>query len=161
MDLDYLRVRTVIDPATGCWIWLKGKTQKGYGTVTGWDFKAKKVRGYLAHRLAFQFATGITLRPREVVAHSCDTPSCINPAHLERSTPSRNEYDKVARGRHHQAKKTHCIHGHALSGRNLIVRTDGRGRNCRECGRTAQARYHSRGAGLDLGASLPSFFLEG
>lgn len=40
---------------------------------------------------------------------------------------------------------THCVHGHPLSGDNLIVRAEG-WRNCRQCMNEAARRYQARKA---------------
>lgn len=43
------------------------------------------------------------------------------------------------------SKKTHCKHGHPLTGSNLYVRPDG-DRACRECRKLADQRHKSRNA---------------
>ena len=56
--------------------------------------------------------------------------SCVNPEHLEAVTPRMN----VLRSNNPmslQAKQTHCIHGHPLSGYNLMITK--KGRQCRTC----------------------------
>lgn len=44
-----------------------------------------------------------------------------------------------------RAKQTHCIHGHELSGYNLIIRRGG-GRACRACNNEAGRRYRKKAA---------------
>jgi hypothetical protein len=60
----------------------------------------------LAHRVAYQLATGTTLadepklRPGSVcVLHTCDNPPCCNPAHLRLGTQGENVRDAAAKGR--------------------------------------------------------------
>lgn len=53
----------------------------------------------VAHRAAFQAATGID--PGEkLVCHSCDNPPCCNPAHLFLGTETDNVRDMLAKSRH-------------------------------------------------------------
>ncbi len=53
-----------------------------------------------AHRVAFRVATGASIPDGLLVRHRCDTPACVNPAHLELGTDADNVADKVKRGRH-------------------------------------------------------------
>ena len=116
-----------IDPGMpeGCHIWTGARNPKGYGTYS----YLKK--NYRAHRISY------TLYNDEipfglVVCHSCDNPSCVNPAHLFTGTQSDNEIDKVKKGRNPKANKTHCPQGHPYSGDNLYIKTD-KHRMCRAC----------------------------
>jgi hypothetical protein len=56
----------------------------------------------LAHRFSYELAHGVVLEPWpiDVVLHSCDFPSCCNPACLIRGTTSMNVLDAVAKGLH-------------------------------------------------------------
>lgn len=80
-----------------CWPWTSNRlpeAQGNYGTFYGG--KGKVLR---AHRVAYVLAGG-TLRPREVVRHSCDNPPCCNPRHLLRGTQADNVQDMMERDRH-------------------------------------------------------------
>ena len=111
-----------------CWDWLGCISTSGYG-------KMALGRGcYLAtHRFAYYVVKGDVRNGLEV-DHLCRNTKCCNPMHLEAVTRSVNQRrgvgfvaDKVA--------QTTCIRGHALSGDNLIIRSNG-SRRCRECART-------------------------
>lgn len=91
-----------VDKSAGpdaCWPWTAGKRPTGYGTayIGGAGRNAtKKMDG--AHRIAYRYATGV--EPGEnVVCHSCDNPSCCNPAHLWLGTQKQNMADAKAKGR--------------------------------------------------------------
>lgn len=79
-----------------CLIW-QGRSRNGpYGSV---GYRRKT---WMAHRLSYYFATGE--HPGEgVVRHACDTPLCVEPAHLSLGTHADNVADKVERGRHRRA----------------------------------------------------------
>ena len=51
---------------------------------------------------------------------------------LKWGTPTENNLDIVAHGRHNEARKTHCPQGHPLSTVNLVAR---KGRKCLSCSR--------------------------
>jgi len=80
--------RVAVAEPEGCWEWLAGKQSAGYG----------RYRDGLAHRAAFEFATGI--HPgRLQVCHTCDNPLCCNPAHLFLGDNRANMEDKMRKGR--------------------------------------------------------------
>jgi hypothetical protein len=91
-----------------CWLW-QGPTYKDYGF-----FKWQNVR-YYAHRIAYELHYGTILvgeNPRDTsVCHTCDTPTCCNPAHLFLGTQSDNARDMVRKGR--QAQFPGSKHGNA------------------------------------------------
>lgn len=59
----------------GCWLFMGAWTSAGYGNV---GFERKN---YLAHRLSF-LLSGNALSKSAFLCHRCDTPACINPAHM-------------------------------------------------------------------------------
>lgn len=78
-------------PGGDCWEWTAGRNDGGYGT-TGWQGRL-----VLAHRLAFELATGTSTALK--VLHSCDNRPCCNPKHLREGTQAQNVQDRVDRGR--------------------------------------------------------------
>ena len=81
-----------------CWPWLGGVSDNGYSTGYGHFNVGGKAVG--AHRIAYLIVHGKL--PRLNICHSCDTPLCMNPAHLFTGTQAANIADMVAKGR--QAK---------------------------------------------------------
>jgi len=81
-----------VNKTNTCWEWHGGKDHDGYGRF--------KVEGKLwqAHRYS------IVLDGRDpigkVVMHTCDNPSCVNPAHLQLGTQADNVKDMIAKGRY-------------------------------------------------------------
>jgi hypothetical protein len=65
-----------------------------------------------------------------VLHHSCDTPHCVNPAHLVPITQRSNI-------RQFTSIRNHCKQGHPLTGSNLYVTPQGT-RMCRACRRNQQ-----------------------
>lgn len=77
----------------GCWPWLGYLDKDGYGRFT---LNRKK---YQTHRFAYFLATGQEPNGSHI-RHSCDNPSCVNPAHLSAGSHVDNMHDRNARGRH-------------------------------------------------------------
>jgi len=75
-----------------CWNWHGAKLKDGYGQI--------KIAGspVQAHRLSWSMING-EIPEGMVIRHTCDNPSCVNPAHLLIGTHKDNIADKYARGR--------------------------------------------------------------
>ena len=57
-----------------CWLWTRGKNEKGRGVFT-----IKGVK-YAANRISYYYFTGI--KPKGWVLHTCKNLHCVNPRHL-------------------------------------------------------------------------------
>lgn len=88
----YFEARSRKDAATGCWNWALSRDSKGYGFFRDAD------RISLSHRGSWRAANG-PIPEGLLVCHRCDTPSCVNPAHLFLGTHDDNMRDCVAKGR--------------------------------------------------------------
>lgn len=81
----------VVEPDQ-CWNWTGSKTSFGYGVIS--------VSGKLhrAHRVSVEL-DGRVIQPGMVVMHTCDNPSCCNPAHLRIGTQVENALDMISKKR--------------------------------------------------------------
>lgn len=78
-----------------CWLWQAALNDHGYGVIRP---SGKRTGPALkAHRVSAELA-GIPIEGL-MVLHSCDTPACVNPAHLRAGTNLENVDDKVSRNR--------------------------------------------------------------
>jgi hypothetical protein len=80
-----------------CWVWLAGKTSKGYGTL--W----LKGTSHLAHRVAWELTNG-EIPEGICVLHHCDNPPCCNPKCFFLGTRADNVADRDKKGRRADTK---------------------------------------------------------
>jgi hypothetical protein len=85
------------DDAAMCWLWRGARTSAGYGSFGIVALKHHEVTRP-AHRVAYVMAHG-DLPAGVLVMHSCDTPLCVNPAHLSLGTDADNVRDAISKGR--------------------------------------------------------------
>lgn len=115
-----------------CWMWTGPRFTNGYGRI----YVPGLGRKVSAHRVAWVVAHG-SIPAAAVVLHECDTPLCVNPAHLRLGTHLDNVRDMVEKGRHASTQRTHCRKGHPYDEANTRVVRSARGavRHCRTCDR--------------------------
>lgn len=80
---------------TECLIWPYSINWAGYAMI----FKHKNTRNVRVHRIVCERVHGPAPSDKLGVAHSCDTPACIAPAHLRWDNQKGNLGDAKARGR--------------------------------------------------------------
>ncbi len=80
-------------PEAGCWIWIGELCDLGYGVM--------RVKGKVckAHRVSYEFHSGMLIPEGMKILHRCDVRCCINPDHLFVGTQLDNIRDMDAKGR--------------------------------------------------------------
>lgn len=117
-----------------CWEW-QGALEDGYGVLRRNGLAPR------AHRFAYELLVG-PIPDGLTLDHLCENTRCVNPAHLE---PVMNGVNNL-RGNSPwalNAKKTHCVNGHPLSGENLRL-VSGGARACKTCVRENTRRWRAR-----------------
>lgn len=126
-----------------CWPWTGPLDAHGYGVLHASGT-------WKAHRYSLE-VHGTALPDDLVVDHACHNVDptcvgggsaclhrrCVNPAHLELAERGENVRRSPV-----DRTQTHCVHGHELSGENLMV-TGGR-RRCVECNRQRGREFRER-----------------
>ena len=119
---------TVLGPTDSelgtCWLFT--------GTCSPYGRMAKAQDTY-THRLGWKLLRGPIPEDMEL-HHRCGVYACWNPDHLQIVTHAENLTFK---------RKTHCKHGHPLSGENLRIDPRTGTRACRACLRESQRRLRA------------------
>lgn len=98
-----------VNKTNTCWLWTAAKNNKGYGV-----FRIKGKNVY-SHRLSYLIPNGY-LPDDKIIMHACDTPLCVNPAHLIIGTQADNIADMIAkkRGKKSPEKTRGEKNGHSI-----------------------------------------------
>lgn len=124
-----------------CWPWT-GASFETHGNRYGILSEPRgrrRGRQVMAHRRSYELFCG-PIPDGHVLDHACRNGLCVNPAHLEPVSNTENILRGVGAPALN-ARKTHCLRGHALSPENVRLRRDGR-RVCRACeNERSAARY--------------------
>lgn len=83
-----------IEKSNGCWKWIGSFDRDGYPLF--WDGDIQKMKR--GHQYSYELHHGE--RNGKCVMHTCDNPSCVNPAHLVLGSHADNCADKIAKDRH-------------------------------------------------------------
>ena len=138
---DKLLIGGLVNLETGCIEWTRGKFP-----VTGYGQVAHEGKQHLVHRLAYETFVGEIPKGMHT-DHLCRNVACFNTAHLEVVTSRENILRGIGPSAVNAAK-THCKHGHPLSGENLVlISTPARPRvrrECRRCRSDATARCYAK-----------------
>lgn len=116
--------RVEVGHPLGCWEWVGALTDKGYG-VTKWGGRHRPT-----HRVAYELLKG-PIPDGLHIDHLCRVRHCVNPDHLE-PVPLVENVLRGAGAPAVNARKTHCIRGHAFTPENTFHTRRG-GRECRIC----------------------------
>lgn len=87
---------------SGCHEWTGYRDPNGYGRLT-----VNRVQ-HLAHRYAWRLHTGKDAGEQHVL-HTCDNPSCCNPAHLFLGDAAANHRDKARKCRAGKKLNAHAV----------------------------------------------------
>lgn len=127
--------------ATGCWLWIGTVSRGGYG-----EFWLNGV-SVGAHRFSYELAHGPVPDGLVVDHFKCDNPPCVRPDHLRAVTSKQNTLRSKIAPAARNSRKTHCVHGHPLSGPNLRIKksvTRPFQRACRACEADQRKRYAAK-----------------
>lgn len=123
-----------------CWRWLGIPNASGYGCLRVGG------RTTLAHRFGFEMLVGPIPAGLEL-DHLCRNRWCVNPAHLEPVT-GRENWARGTSPSVENAKKVHCVRGHALVEANLVPSKRHAGRFCLQCSRDRAREWRVKMAAI-------------
>jgi len=82
-------------PESGCWIWMGGTNENGYGIFGVGTRKQGVIK---AHRFSWAHKNGLIPEGAKIL-HECGVEACVNPDHLYAGTMKQNTADTIRMGR--------------------------------------------------------------
>jgi hypothetical protein len=122
----------------GCWLWT-ATTAAGYGWF-------RHPETHKAHRAAYLMLVG-PLEPGQVIDHLCFNTLCVNPDHLDPTTPMVNVHRWTKRDTPWKV----CDTNHPSIPTNLVRRPSGQMR-CTECHKVGERRRRQQAASRSGGS---------
>jgi hypothetical protein len=138
-NIERFNEKTVLNLLTGCWEWTACLNKAGYG----WFRHSEYNKPILAHRFIYEYC--IENIGDLTLDHLCRNRKCVNPDHLEPVTLAVNKERGMSFAAIN-ARKTHCIHGHAFTPENIVPNKYNY-RICRECCRIKNMKYYNQRVG--------------
>ena len=83
-----------VEKSDGCWLWSAARL-----TANGYGISSIRGRSVVAHRIAWELATGEAPPADLDVCHKCDVRNCVRPDHLFLGTRRENVQDMIEKGR--------------------------------------------------------------
>lgn len=124
---DEERFWSKVDASGVCWEWTGSLHPRGYGYFT-----AKGKKGWRVHRYAWTNLVG-PIPEGMTLDHLCRNKRCVNPDHMEITTPAENNLRGGSMSALN-ARKTHCKRGHEFTPENTERQYNKNGgRRCRTC----------------------------
>jgi hypothetical protein len=130
-----LMMKVHFDEDSQCWIFTGDPTR---------DRPRITIKGITGEAYKFFFAMANKRNPTGPLLHTCDTPRCVNPMHVNEGDSSKNMQEMVERGRSRNqfTDIKECKRGHKWENEDdFYIRPSGQ-RECRICkrGRRSQGK---------------------
>jgi len=121
VNIDDLRLRCTIDPATRCWIWQGASGEDGCPRIHTFDHSRGEKRIMPGPKAAWNIAHQAAPLPGWRVMRTCGCRNCVNPAHLRemRSQKAVGEFQRRAGhlvGKNTEVRRTNIRAAHAKAG---------------------------------------------
>jgi hypothetical protein len=100
-----------------CWLYTRGAKRGVYGLFQPGGKDTPHVG---AHRFSCELVHG-PIPKGMVVMHSCDTPKCVNPAHLSVGTYKDNSQDMISKGRHARVAPLGKDNGKSILTEEMVI----------------------------------------
>lgn len=135
--LDRIAAKSFPEPMSGCVLWAGGTGGRSHRYGVVWDGGVMRS----VHRVVYERAHGPIPEGLQI-DHRCNTPECVNVAHLRAVTPRENTLRGTSPAAN-AARRDTCARGHAYTPGN--TQQTATQRRCRACRREDYHRTKGRG----------------